>query len=166
MNPADAFKHALTTRNVFARYVAAAVDREAKEFPSQDALDAYLKDHPQADKSKHTVKGPGGDSKGEEKTDAPKSDSKPDTSKPDAEFRQKLQDLAKQNNMSGQEMVDALGKKWNVEVPGAKERAKEDEDKRKKDPGHDTDQKLNELGRSLGMSREQMAEELRKKWKL
>jgi hypothetical protein len=32
----------------------------AKEFPSQDALNKYLKDHPDADKSKHTVKKPGG----------------------------------------------------------------------------------------------------------
>lgn len=30
--------------------------RTATEFPTQDALNKYLKEHPDADKSKHTVK--------------------------------------------------------------------------------------------------------------
>jgi len=34
-------------------------DRVAMEFPTQEALDEYLKDHPNADKSKHNVKGEG-----------------------------------------------------------------------------------------------------------
>jgi hypothetical protein len=32
------------------------IDRKAMEFPTQDAMKRYLKDHPAADKSKHTVK--------------------------------------------------------------------------------------------------------------
>ncbi len=154
MHPARAFKHALTARNVAARYKAASESREAEEFPTQDALNKYLSEHPDADKSKHTVKKPGSNTQ------------KDEYDRQDADFRKKLQDIAKKNNMNPQEMVDALGKKLKVKVPGAEEREKEDADKRKKDPGHDTDQKLNELGRSLGLSREEMAEELRKKWKL
>ena len=34
--------------------------REAKEFPSEKALSKYLKDHPHADKSRHSVKSEGG----------------------------------------------------------------------------------------------------------
>lgn len=41
------FKDALLVRNV--------VTRTAKAFPSQDALEKYLKEHPNADKSKHHV---------------------------------------------------------------------------------------------------------------
>ena len=38
-----------------------AADRSAMEFPTEDALKKYLKDHPDADKSKHSVgKGGGG----------------------------------------------------------------------------------------------------------
>ncbi len=32
------------------------VEKKAMEFPTQDAMKTYLKDHPKADKSKHTVK--------------------------------------------------------------------------------------------------------------
>src|ERR1700677_4682507 len=42
------------THRVVSRFVAVAT-----EFPSQEALDKYLKDHPKADKGKHTVKKPG-----------------------------------------------------------------------------------------------------------
>lgn len=53
---ADAFRHALTVNRVASRFV----ERTAMEFPTQEALDAYLKDHPDADKSKHTVAKPAG----------------------------------------------------------------------------------------------------------
>lgn len=49
---ASAFRHVLTVRNVVARYVG------ATEFSSPEALKKYLHDHPDADKSKHTVKKP------------------------------------------------------------------------------------------------------------
>lgn len=43
-------------------------DLVSREFPSDEALAKYLKDHPRADKSKHKVKkGPGGGGGGEEK---------------------------------------------------------------------------------------------------
>lgn len=37
-----------------------ASEKEAMEFPTQEALEAYLKEHPGADKSKHKVKKPDG----------------------------------------------------------------------------------------------------------
>lgn len=43
------FEDAVIVRNLVAR------SKEGKSFPSQDALDAYLKEHPKADKSKHKV---------------------------------------------------------------------------------------------------------------
>ncbi len=58
------FQDAVLTRNVLARAVdpdTALVSRvasrsvESKAFPSKDALEAYLKEHPGADKSKHHV---------------------------------------------------------------------------------------------------------------
>lgn len=54
-NAATEFQHALTVRNVAARFIEAS-SKEATEFPTQEALDTYLKAHPGADKSKHTVK--------------------------------------------------------------------------------------------------------------
>lgn len=45
-----AFKNAVLARNVVARVL------EATEFKSPEALEAYLKKHPKADKSKHSVK--------------------------------------------------------------------------------------------------------------
>jgi len=42
------FEHALLVNRVASRY--------ATEFPTEEALKKYLKDHPGADKSKHTVK--------------------------------------------------------------------------------------------------------------
>lgn len=43
------FKNAVQVRKVVAKF------KSAKEFTSPDALSEYLKEHPKADKSKHTV---------------------------------------------------------------------------------------------------------------
>jgi hypothetical protein len=48
-NPLREFRDAVIVRNVVARVTI------AKEFPSNEALESYLKDHPGADKSKHRV---------------------------------------------------------------------------------------------------------------
>jgi hypothetical protein len=48
LNPAQAFERVLAVHRIAARF--------AMEFPSEDALKAYLKSHPDADRSKHTVK--------------------------------------------------------------------------------------------------------------
>jgi DNA-binding ferritin-like protein len=57
----EAFQHELMTRRVASRFV------EAMEHATPEALGKYLKDHPNADKSKHTVKkkDEGGKSKSE-----------------------------------------------------------------------------------------------------
>jgi hypothetical protein len=57
--PVQAFEHAILVKRVATRF--------ATEFPTENALKLYLKDHPDADKSKHSVaKGDGGSkSKGE-----------------------------------------------------------------------------------------------------
>jgi multidrug efflux pump subunit AcrB len=57
------FQQALLVRRVVARHV------EGKEFTSPEALAEYMKKHPGADKSKHTVAKPGGGGGGSEKTD-------------------------------------------------------------------------------------------------
>jgi len=49
MHPLDAFKRELMVRRVASKFV------EARGFSSPDALKEYLKDHPNADKSKHYV---------------------------------------------------------------------------------------------------------------
>jgi hypothetical protein len=69
-DPAFEFKHALTVRNVVARFVEASTEKTATTFPTQEALDAYLKKHPKADKSKHTVGKPGGKGKPEKKEES------------------------------------------------------------------------------------------------
>jgi len=51
-DPVKAFEHALLVDRVVRRYAA----RWATEFPSEEALKKYLREHPDADKSKHTVK--------------------------------------------------------------------------------------------------------------
>ncbi len=57
-------------RRVAARFVANLAGTElATEFPSQEALDKYLKEHPKADKSKHTVKKEDGEER--EREDSP-----------------------------------------------------------------------------------------------
>lgn len=62
-----------TALRVAARY------QRAFEFPSPEALKHYLHDHPDADKSKHTVKKPGEDKpKAEETPDEKKKDEKKD----------------------------------------------------------------------------------------
>jgi hypothetical protein len=48
-----AFQKALLVRQVVAKFV------ESKEFPSEEALEWYLHNHPKADPHKHTVKKPG-----------------------------------------------------------------------------------------------------------
>ena len=48
-------KEAGLTHRVVARYLAAS-DEVAMEFPTEDALNKYLQEHPKANKSKHTVK--------------------------------------------------------------------------------------------------------------
>jgi hypothetical protein len=48
MNPRKEFEHALLVNRVASRF--------AMEFPTEEARAKYLKDHPGADKSKHTVK--------------------------------------------------------------------------------------------------------------
>ena len=61
----------LPTGDETRRAILAGLGRVATEFPTQEALDKYLKDHPGADKSKHTVKKQdGGGGKGKE--DKPK----------------------------------------------------------------------------------------------
>ncbi len=66
------FQHALTTSRVVSRFavltprkVAARFANSrgevAMEFPTPEALEKYLKDHPGADKAKHTVKKPKGE---------------------------------------------------------------------------------------------------------
>jgi hypothetical protein len=49
-NPVKEFEHALLVNRVASRYC------QAMEFPTEEALKKYLKEHPDADKSKHTVK--------------------------------------------------------------------------------------------------------------
>ncbi len=49
-DPALAFKHALTVRNVVGRFVQAMV------FPNEGALKRYLEDHPEADPANHSAK--------------------------------------------------------------------------------------------------------------
>ena len=67
---AEAFRHALTARNVLARYVAS-MDETAMEFPTEEALQHYLKEHPGADKSNHSVKKDEGSSGHEDMTPKP-----------------------------------------------------------------------------------------------
>ena len=55
----EAFQKAVLARRVVAQYV------ESKEFPSEEALEWYLHNHPKADPHKHTVKKPGKPSKAE-----------------------------------------------------------------------------------------------------
>jgi len=64
-NPVQAFEHALLVNRVATRF--------ATEFPTEHALKQYLKDHPGADRSNHSVaKGNGGSkSKGEPKGKGP-----------------------------------------------------------------------------------------------
>jgi hypothetical protein len=48
----ESFQRAVLAREVVARFV------ESKEFPSEEALEWYLRNHPKADPHKHTVKKP------------------------------------------------------------------------------------------------------------
>ena len=59
------FKHALLVRNVVARAVAADMTEEAMEFPTEEALRDYLKEHPRAKAKNHSVKRPKHDDKAE-----------------------------------------------------------------------------------------------------
>jgi hypothetical protein len=52
MNARTAFANALIASRVTARFVA----KQGMEFPTERALSQYLKDHPKADKSMHSVK--------------------------------------------------------------------------------------------------------------
>lgn len=62
----------LVSRRVVARYL------QATEFPTEEALKKYLQEHPDADRSKHTVsKG-----KGEAQKDAPEGEGKPEGKDP------------------------------------------------------------------------------------
>lgn len=85
MRAIQAFQKVLSARRVTARFL----DKEAREFPTDDALKQYLHDHPAADKSKHTVKktedpkSPKKEEKGKDKADAKEeSTSKAPASKP------------------------------------------------------------------------------------
>lgn len=71
MSSAREFRHALTASKVASRFVEA-MDQTSMEFATPDALQKYLKDHPNADKSKHTVKKPGEDSASPSSPAAPK----------------------------------------------------------------------------------------------
>ncbi len=58
----EEFKHQLTVQRVASRYMQAlgvGMEQIGTEFPSEESLKKYLHEHPQADKSKHTVKKPG-----------------------------------------------------------------------------------------------------------
>jgi hypothetical protein len=77
---ASAFRHALTVRNVIVRYVGVS-DRVATEFSSPEALKKYLHDHPDADKSNHTVKKPKGDKPSSDNTQHHAEAAKADTRK-------------------------------------------------------------------------------------
>lgn len=66
-------------RRVLARYIATSEEHLAMEFNTPEALREYLHEHPGADKSKHTVKKPGGE--GSPKGEEPKGESKKDDSK-------------------------------------------------------------------------------------
>ncbi len=65
MNPRTAFVNALIASRVVARYMA----KKGMEFDTPEALQKYLKDHPKADKSMHSVKKP---EKEEPKKEEPK----------------------------------------------------------------------------------------------
>ena len=72
---------------VASELMAVAKELQAFEFPTQDALDRYLKDHPAADKSKHKVKEtkkeegkPEAPAKPSEKKEAPKTEPKKEPS--------------------------------------------------------------------------------------
>lgn len=56
----DEFATAVMVRNIVARFIA----KQAMEHNSPEALQKYLKEHPNADKSKHTVKKPEKEEKG------------------------------------------------------------------------------------------------------
>lgn len=62
------------------------LERVATEFPTQEALDKYLKDHPQADASKHSVKGKG--------DGASSSRGWSDPSKPPKKVREAIKDVS------------------------------------------------------------------------
>jgi hypothetical protein len=60
-NPVKEFERSLSAQRV--------TDRFAMEFPTDEALKKYLKDHPDADRSKHTVKKDEGGSKSKKSED-------------------------------------------------------------------------------------------------
>ena len=126
----------------------------AKEFPTEDALKKYLRSHPGADPKKHTVKKQEGGKGGKDEP------SHLDTK----EFKDSLKSVADKLNMTGQEMADALAKKWHVEIPGMAEREKAEKERRKTDHSYDFQRGLDDLARSMGMSRAEMGEALKKKW--
>jgi len=86
MNPRQIFEHVLLVNRVASRY--------ATEFPTEEALKKYLKDHPDADKSKHKVK------KKEEST----------TSKADDDFSDLPQDLTKLTESQTKKVINHMSK--------------------------------------------------------
>jgi hypothetical protein len=73
MNPRKAFEHTLLVNQVTGRY--------AMEFPTEEAREKYLKDHPGADKSLHTVKKTEAPSESKEKEEPKDKEEAPELSK-------------------------------------------------------------------------------------
>lgn len=112
-----AFQQAVMARSILNRY-ASEGETIAKEFPSQEALQEYLKKHPNADKSKHTVNKDDDDTKklkenlknwqgiqkGQEKSkaDKEKRDEKKDTDKLKKNLEKFKQDFPEGSIKSGE----------------------------------------------------------------
>lgn len=88
----------------FVRLLKAELSKEGKVFPNSDALKEYLKKHPKADPSKHTVRGKGDKDekpkggKKPKKDEKPKGDKKP--KKDDKKKPSKKKDLSKEEGFS------------------------------------------------------------------
>ena len=118
------------------RVVSRYVEKQGKVHSSPEALEKYLKNHPKADKSKHTVKG----DKGKDKPkDEPK---KPAAQRATTDKAFKGKDVAKMSQGEQSKIVDELAKRsvgdlkrsgWAIEM-------EEMEAKRSGDKG-----KLNEI---------------------
>lgn len=91
---------------------------EAKVFPSKDALDAYLKAHPKANPSKHSVRGEGDKGKGEGK---PKEKAAPKRIKrPSADPIYGGKDVTKMSQGDQRKIVDKLSERPKDDLQNAK----------------------------------------------
>lgn len=164
MSARKAFQQALTVRNVVARTVAA-MDEVATEFSSPEALEKYLKNHPKADKSKHTVMTP--ERKTEKSTKKKDEKAKAKTEKKEKEVQdyqkgldQGFNDLAKQHGLTREEMAYEFAKNVGLNPRDHMDPKVVDEiERKKKDPVHQLQKKIEQRARETGKTREQVIEE-------